>query len=181
LKFVFLYNRYFIAPFNYSTKKMSFSNPHQISYCSITYEDFKNGDFVTYLPCKHFYDPTAIANWISNNNTCPLCRMEVTDADLISKVFYKKPDSAPSAPPVSAPLASAPLASAPPVEKSKYVICPKCNKSKYRNNFKGHDRNFKCGGCRKKMIIVNIDNDHIDNDHIDNDLAMVMAYSLIHY
>jgi hypothetical protein len=159
---------------------MSFSNPYEISHCPITHEYFKNGDFVTCLPCKHFYDPSAMANWISNSNsTCPLCRIEFTENDIIYNVFYKKPEapvasaplasSAPSAPLASAPLDSAP--SAPPTAPvSKYVICSKCSKSKYRNNFKGLDKNFKCGGCRKNNV-----------NNIDNEIAIVMAYSLIHY
>ena len=133
---------------------MSFSNPHNLIYCSITYEDFKNGDFVMCLPCKHFFDPNAITNWLTNHDTCPLCRVKISIDDLTCEIFYKEPEKPP--PP-----------SAPPVEK--YVICSKCKKSKYRNNFKGLDKNFKCSNCRK--------NKDIDKDHT---LAVVIAYSLIH-
>lgn len=134
---------------------MNFSNPHQLTYCSITHEDFKNGDFVNCFPCKHFFNPTAIANWLANHDTCPLCRIKVKENDITYDIFYKEPVS-------SSP-------SAPPAEKSKYVICSKCKKSKYRNNFKGFDKNFKCSGCRKKK---NID--------IDHKLAVVLEYSLVH-
>ena len=131
---------------------MSFSNPHKLIYCSITYEDFKDGDFVTCFPCKHFFDPTGIANWLENHDTCPLCRIKVKENDITHEVFYKEPETA------------APSA---PAEKSKYVICSKCKKSKYRNNFKGFDKNFKCSGCRKKK-------------NIDHEMAVVLAYSLVH-
>ena len=142
---------------------MSFSNPHKLIYCSITYENFKNGDFVTCLPCKHFFDPTAIANWLANHNTCPLCRISITENDLTSEVFYKEPA-------IQAPAIQAPAI---PIEKSKYVICSKCKKSKYRNNFKGFDKNFKCSNCRKKKE-KNIGN------NTDHEIAVVIAYSLIH-
>jgi len=140
---------------------MNFLNPHQLTKCLITYEDFKDGDFVTCLPCKHFFDPTAIANWLANHDTCPLCRIEVPENDITYEVFYKEPESPPPAVPSAPP--------AIPIEKSKYVICSKCKKSKYRNNFKGFDKNFKCSGCRKKK---NID--------IDHEMAVVLAYSLVH-
>jgi hypothetical protein len=134
---------------------MSFSNPHNQKYCSISMDEFKNGDFVICLPCKHIFNPTGITEWLKNNNTCPLCRTEVTNNDLTSEVFYNEPSITP-----------------PPVPKSKYVICTLCKKSKFRNNFKGHDKNFKCGNCRKKKESMYI---------VDAEINTVIAYSLLCY
>jgi len=132
---------------------MSFSNPHKLSCCPISLEDFKNGDFVACLPCKHIFNPTEISNWLTNNDTCPLCRIKVKKNDLTSEVFYNEPG----------------ILSVP---KSKYVICISCKKSKFRNNFKGHDKNFKCGNCRKKKESVNEEHTEIN---------VVIAYSLLCY
>lgn len=130
---------------------MSFLNPHNQIYCSISMDEFKNGDFVTCLPCKHIFNPSGISEWLVNNNTCPLCRMEITNNDLTYEVFYKEQT----------------------IEKSKFVVCSSCNKSKYRNNFKGLDKNFKCSKCRKKKSQ--------NTSNIDHEINVVMAYSLLCY
>ena len=135
--------------------KMSFSNPHNQKYCSISMDEFKNGNFVTCLPCKHIFNPSGILEWLKNNDTCPLCRTEVTENDLSYEIFHNEPDAKP-----------------PPVPKSKYVICTSCKKSKFRNNFKGHDKNFKCSNCRKKKESVNEEHTEIN---------IVIAYSLLCY
>jgi len=140
---------------------MSFTNPLQISSCPITLTEFNNNEEIIYLPCNHVFDPGAIFAWIDVNENCPICRKKVTKDELKSCMFN-----------FHEPVLS--------IEKSKYVICSKCNKSKYRNNFKGFDKNFKCGGCRKKNVYkknVYKKNVYKETDH---ELAVVIAYSLIH-
>ena len=35
-----------------------------ITSCPITLDDFKNGEEIICLPCKHIFNPDAIKNWI---------------------------------------------------------------------------------------------------------------------
>ncbi|KAF4340476.1 e3 ubiquitin ligase sdir1 [Fusarium beomiforme] len=46
--------------------------------CSICTEDFKVGEDVRVLPCKHQYHPACIDPWLINvSGTCPLCRYDL--------------------------------------------------------------------------------------------------------
>jgi hypothetical protein len=46
--------------------------------CSICTEDFKVGEDVRVLPCKHQFHPTCIDPWLINvSGTCPLCRYDL--------------------------------------------------------------------------------------------------------
>jgi hypothetical protein len=48
--------------------------------CIICFEDFKDGDNVTTLPCnkKHSFHEKCIKNWLEQKNTCPLCNLPIT-------------------------------------------------------------------------------------------------------
>ncbi|KAF9766101.1 hypothetical protein IL306_001503 [Fusarium sp. DS 682] len=46
--------------------------------CSICTEDFKVGEDVRVLPCKHQYHPACVDPWLINvSGTCPLCRYDL--------------------------------------------------------------------------------------------------------
>lgn len=47
--------------------------------CTICLEDFKLKDIVIYLPCFHSFHKNCILNWLKNNTTCPLCKIDVND------------------------------------------------------------------------------------------------------
>jgi len=42
--------------------------------CSICLETFRTGDFLTELPCTHFFHVGCVARWFCNSTQCPLCR-----------------------------------------------------------------------------------------------------------
>jgi len=141
---------------------MSFSNPHCISSCSITCEDFKDGDAVIRLPCDHFFEPDSITAWLERDKTCPLCRIDVSNSVLVQDIYQEPP---------------------------KFVICSTCNKSKYRNKYKGLDINFKCSNCRKKNTVANAANTASNAANaanlmtnimteMDHNMKVVMVYSL---
>lgn len=45
--------------------------------CSICLEPFRKGDRCTTLPCEHIYHTSCITEWLSNVNTCPVCKHEI--------------------------------------------------------------------------------------------------------
>lgn len=45
--------------------------------CSICLNEFKKGDSVKYLPCFHLFHSEEINNWLTKNDSCPLCRTKV--------------------------------------------------------------------------------------------------------
>lgn len=48
--------------------------------CSICLIDFTEQDEIIPLPCdaKHYFHPACIEGWLKNNNSCPLCKKEIT-------------------------------------------------------------------------------------------------------
>jgi len=55
------------------------SSMNEIS-CPITYEDFTIGESVCRIKqCGHFFKPSAIQNWLTNNVYCPICRHDLLE------------------------------------------------------------------------------------------------------
>ncbi|PWA84496.1 RING/U-box superfamily protein [Artemisia annua] len=50
--------------------------------CAICKDLLTVGNVVNQLPCHHLYHPSCIKPWLSNRNTCPLCRFEVPTDDV---------------------------------------------------------------------------------------------------
>jgi hypothetical protein len=59
------------------------------SPCSICQEDFKLGEQVPQLPCKHLFHEECVVPWLKLNGTCPVCRSKL------------EPDAEPSQAPAS--------------------------------------------------------------------------------
>jgi len=45
--------------------------------CPISLEDFKDGDSLIELPCKHIFLETNIKEWVKEKQTCPVCRHDL--------------------------------------------------------------------------------------------------------
>ncbi len=45
--------------------------------CSICYEDYKQGEKLLKLPCKHDYHPECVKPWLAKHNSCPMCRKNI--------------------------------------------------------------------------------------------------------
>lgn len=45
--------------------------------CSICLEKFKKTRMIYLLPCDHYYHIKCISSWISQNDTCPSCRVPI--------------------------------------------------------------------------------------------------------
>lgn len=47
--------------------------------CPISQEDFKKGDPIRILPCKHFFSADAIDQWLRLRQACPMCKRSATE------------------------------------------------------------------------------------------------------
>ena len=45
--------------------------------CVICFDDFKNNDIVTYLPCFHLFHKDCIVKWTKNMPVCPICKINI--------------------------------------------------------------------------------------------------------
>ena len=46
--------------------------------CIICLEDFKTGDKALILPCIHLFHTECIKKWLESQNSCPICKFELT-------------------------------------------------------------------------------------------------------
>lgn len=46
--------------------------------CGICLSEYQLGDRRTILPCMHDYHSACIEKWLSENNTCPICKADVS-------------------------------------------------------------------------------------------------------
>ena len=54
------------------------SNDFSMKECPITLKEFKEGDIITQLPCKHIFDSSGILTWLKEEKaSCPICRYEL--------------------------------------------------------------------------------------------------------
>lgn len=49
--------------------------------CAICKDSVQSGTVVNQLPCSHIYHPSCITPWLSERNSCPLCRFELPTDD----------------------------------------------------------------------------------------------------
>lgn len=54
--------------------------------CSICCNSIKLGDTAQLLPCNHMFHPDCIKPWFNENNTCPICRLEIRTEQPLSKL-----------------------------------------------------------------------------------------------
>jgi len=54
--------------------------------CVICLEDFVSKEKVIALPCIHFFHKPCIKKWVIKENTCPICKFELSEVHLIKKI-----------------------------------------------------------------------------------------------
>jgi len=52
--------------------------------CAVCMEIFQAGEDLKTLPCMHFYHTVCIDQWLLQNRTCPVCKYDITENDLVS-------------------------------------------------------------------------------------------------
>mmetsp|Transcript_11329 Transcript_11329/g.16781 ORF Transcript_11329/g.16781 Transcript_11329/m.16781 type:complete len:297 (+) Transcript_11329:135-1025(+) len=62
----------------------------EIFSCSLCLDEYKINDKLLKLPCYHLYHDECIRKWISNHNTCPICRYELPVDDSTHETARKK-------------------------------------------------------------------------------------------
>lgn len=66
--------------------------------CAVCLEDFKDGDLLRILPCKHELHQACVDPWLAEHSTCPLCKRDICAADAdVTSVFINAPDSSDAA------------------------------------------------------------------------------------
>ena len=59
--------------------------------CSITQDEFTEGQEIIQLPCKHIYEKEAIHTWLKEeSNSCPVCRYELKFKEVNQKTNYEQ-------------------------------------------------------------------------------------------
>ncbi|XP_055475369.1 E3 ubiquitin-protein ligase RLIM-like, partial [Psammomys obesus] len=53
----------------------------KLNQCSICITRYKQGSKIRILPCAHEYHHKCIDRWLSDNSTCPICRLHIINPD----------------------------------------------------------------------------------------------------
>ena len=61
--------------------------------CSVCMDDVHIGDEVVMLPCTHWFHETCASAWLSEHNTCPICRKGIGESPSSSDRSSRAPNS----------------------------------------------------------------------------------------
>jgi len=53
-------------------------NKKEFPNCCICISDIKLGELTIMLPCAHMFHDNCVVSWLKTNNTCPVCRFELS-------------------------------------------------------------------------------------------------------
>lgn len=65
------------APLLRACPSMPGTAAHPVRRCAVCRLEFERDDEVRLLPCKHYYHPECVGEWLKHNKTCPVCSKEV--------------------------------------------------------------------------------------------------------
>ena len=70
-------------------KQLKFTSTMKNDKCPILLENFKEGDNVCVLPCHHVFTPSAIEEWLNDEQAkCPVCRFELDSKEIKDRTLY---------------------------------------------------------------------------------------------
>lgn len=64
----------------FETQHGVFTLPHCLCRCTVCRLEYEAGEEVLVLPCKHFYHPECIEQWLKQKKVCPQCNREVVES-----------------------------------------------------------------------------------------------------
>ena len=59
------------------SKYMTYNSDIEEKQCPISLGEFKEGDSLIELPCKHLFNETNIKRWVKEKQNCPVCRQNL--------------------------------------------------------------------------------------------------------
>jgi len=59
-----------------SVKKIRIN--HVEDRCTVCMDNFEKDDKLNLLPCKHYFHMNCLQGWLSDHNSCPVCKRKVT-------------------------------------------------------------------------------------------------------
>ena len=66
--------------------------------CSVCMDDVQLGDEVVFLPCNHWFHEACATAWLSEHNTCPICRKGIDGEAKDAKKQEASPNTQPGQP-----------------------------------------------------------------------------------
>ena len=60
-----------------NNKKIITLNEINEKECIICFEEYKEGDIIIELDCKHIYHDPCISKWLQKDLSCPICRSQL--------------------------------------------------------------------------------------------------------
>jgi len=74
-----------------------------ITACPITMKEFKDGDIIAQLPCKHMFNKEAILKWLKEEKAeCPICRAKLKSVEKKEEIAEEATQTTPEPPPLPA-------------------------------------------------------------------------------
>jgi protein-arginine kinase activator protein McsA len=58
-------------------KEVDENNKLECPSCTVCFDEFEIGSTASCLPCKHQFHKECISPWLSEHNTCPICRFSL--------------------------------------------------------------------------------------------------------
>tara|TARA_B100000073_G_scaffold277169_2_gene237376 strand:+ start:136 stop:831 length:696 start_codon:yes stop_codon:yes gene_type:complete len=69
-------------------------NKDEKEMCTITFEEFTDGEIVSEMPCGHIFNKKAITKWLQEESPCcPICRKKVKSKEISNKITEETRES----------------------------------------------------------------------------------------
>jgi hypothetical protein len=64
-----------VTPSEFDHRQVELGDVQNETKCSICLDEFKRGENVCELPCKHIFHDGCVREWLKREATCPVCRL----------------------------------------------------------------------------------------------------------